>query len=185
MRGWCAFTETRVHGMSTGMFEHLSSYRNILVTGPHRSGTTICARMIAADTEKRFVIERDIAAPRFKGDTEPDLTGTTVEHWMADNPDTVLQGATCFRWLAQLQRDDLLTVFVERSYEQIRRSQLRYRGRVLDDPADKRRQFDAMRIAHPLIVHYDDLSAHPLFHTDRTGWEPRQIAPDDSHVCHD
>lgn len=167
------------------MFEALTGYRNILVTGPHRSGTTICARMIAEDTGKRLVIERDIATPRFEGDTEPELTGTTVEHWMADNPDTVLQGATCFRWLYELQRDTLLTVFVERSRAEVLESQMRYRGRVLDDPEGKRRQFDRMRLSHRLVVHYEDLRAHPLFVEDRTGWEPRQIAPADRYVRHD
>ena len=42
------------------MFEHLRQYRVILVTGPHRSGTTICARMVAEDTGHEFVIEDDI-----------------------------------------------------------------------------------------------------------------------------
>lgn len=167
------------------MFEHLGRYRNILVTGPHRAGTTICAKMIAADTRKRFVIERDIATPRFAGDTEPDLNSKTVQKWLEDNPDTVLQGATCFRWLAELQRDTLLTVFVERSTQHIHASQMAYRGRIIDDPEDKRRQFDMMRIAHRLVVHYDDLRDHPLFVDDRTGWEPRQIAPDDRHIRHD
>jgi hypothetical protein len=42
------------------MFEHLKKHRVILVTGPHRSGTTIAARMIAADTGHDFVIEDEI-----------------------------------------------------------------------------------------------------------------------------
>jgi hypothetical protein len=42
------------------MFGHLKKYRVILVTGPHRSGTTIAARMIAADTGHDFVIEDEI-----------------------------------------------------------------------------------------------------------------------------
>ncbi|MCH9050516.1 MAG: hypothetical protein IIA72_05475 [Proteobacteria bacterium] len=32
------------------MFEHLRQFPTIIVTGPHRSGTTICAEMIAHDT---------------------------------------------------------------------------------------------------------------------------------------
>lgn len=42
------------------LFEHLSGHHIILVTGPHRSGTTICAKMIAEDTGHRFVVEDDI-----------------------------------------------------------------------------------------------------------------------------
>lgn len=39
------------------MFSHLSQYRRIFVTGPHRSGTTIAARMIAKDTGHDLVME--------------------------------------------------------------------------------------------------------------------------------
>lgn len=36
------------------MFEHLAVFRIVIVTGPARSGTTICGHMIAADTGKRY-----------------------------------------------------------------------------------------------------------------------------------
>ena len=39
------------------MFEYLTPFRVILVTGPQRSGTTIAAKMIAQDTGKEFVRE--------------------------------------------------------------------------------------------------------------------------------
>lgn len=39
------------------MFEHLEEYQIIVVTGPQRSGTTICARMIAHDLEITYVDE--------------------------------------------------------------------------------------------------------------------------------
>lgn len=42
------------------MFSNLAKHRVILVTGPHRSGTTICAKMIAHDTGHDFVIEDEI-----------------------------------------------------------------------------------------------------------------------------
>ncbi len=41
------------------MFENLSTYSKILVTGPQRSGTTIAARMIAHTTGHQFVDEWD------------------------------------------------------------------------------------------------------------------------------
>lgn len=46
------------------MFEHLRDHKVILVTGPHRSGTTIAARMIAADTGHDFVVEDEIGFSR-------------------------------------------------------------------------------------------------------------------------
>lgn len=39
------------------MFEHLKEFDVILVSGPQRSGTTICAEMIASDTEYGLVKE--------------------------------------------------------------------------------------------------------------------------------
>ncbi len=39
------------------MFDFLNKYQIILVTGPQRSGTTICARMIAADLNIRYLDE--------------------------------------------------------------------------------------------------------------------------------
>jgi len=41
------------------MFEHLREYSRILVTGPHRSGTTIAATMIAHDTGHDLVKEEE------------------------------------------------------------------------------------------------------------------------------
>ena len=39
------------------MFEDLARFSRIFVTGPQRSGTTICAKMIARDTGHRYVDE--------------------------------------------------------------------------------------------------------------------------------
>lgn len=39
------------------MFDFLSKYQIILVTGPQRSGTTICARMIASDLKISYLDE--------------------------------------------------------------------------------------------------------------------------------
>jgi hypothetical protein len=37
------------------VFEYLKPFRVVIVTGPARSGTTICGHMIAADTGKRYL----------------------------------------------------------------------------------------------------------------------------------
>ena len=39
------------------MFEKLKKFDKILVTGPQRSGTAICATMIAHDTDKKLYLE--------------------------------------------------------------------------------------------------------------------------------
>lgn len=40
------------------MFEHLVKYRNIIVSGPPRSGTRICTKMIAEDTKFKYLQEQ-------------------------------------------------------------------------------------------------------------------------------
>ena len=47
------------------MFEHLKQFDRVLVTGPQRSGTRICAKMIAYDTGHRFVDEREFGTDDF------------------------------------------------------------------------------------------------------------------------
>jgi len=42
------------------MFELLSQFNTILVTGPQRAGTRICAKMIAYDTGHEYVDEDSI-----------------------------------------------------------------------------------------------------------------------------
>ena len=49
------------------MFEHLAKFTRVLVTGPQRSGTRICAQMIASDLSKLkaiFVDEREFGIDR-------------------------------------------------------------------------------------------------------------------------
>lgn len=42
------------------MYESLKEFNNIVVSGPQRSGTRFTARVIASDTEKTFIDEKDI-----------------------------------------------------------------------------------------------------------------------------
>lgn len=164
------------------MFEHLAPFKRIIVTGPHRSGTTICARMIAADTGKVFVMERKLGMLRFQGDTEPALERDTVLEWLAAREDVVLQGATCFTWIDEIHsafRPDIAVVFVVRSPEDIAASQVAYRGYQIDDPVRKEAEF-RRRMKHldtVWMVEYDALRGHPMFVEDRTGWAPRQTEP--------
>jgi hypothetical protein len=41
------------------MFEHLADFDVILVSGPQRSGTTVCARMVAQDTGHQLIDESE------------------------------------------------------------------------------------------------------------------------------
>ena len=52
--------------------------KRILVTGPHRSGTTIATEIIAEELYLPAVRESELARPRFEGDTEPSLSEEDV-----------------------------------------------------------------------------------------------------------
>jgi len=43
------------------LFDWLASFDKILVTGPQRSGSRICAQMIAYDTGHEYVDEEDLS----------------------------------------------------------------------------------------------------------------------------
>lgn len=161
------------------MFEHLSRFRGIIVTGPHRSGTTITGRMIAHDLDRLYVTESQIQEQQTRVLMPPD-----IEAWM-DRQSTpfVLHGATCFAWLKELQRFDVATVFVHRPDDEILASQKR--AEMADVPPSHKKHrwrwlVDTKAIKHPYEVNYHDLEGHPLWVEDRAGWEKRQIGPDET-----
>lgn len=148
-----------------------TDFRRVLVTGPHRSGTTIASEIIAAELGLPAIRECDLAHPRFEGDTEPDLFWDDV----AKMPDGVLQGATTFRWLPNIAKHFDAVVVVLRDVDDIVKSQKKYRGRKIDDPLAKYRKLRKMELPLVIWVSYEHcLSRHPLFHKNRVGWEPRQ-----------
>ena len=48
------------------MYESLAQFRNIVVSGPQRSGTRFAAKCIAHDTDKTYIDEKDIAFHDFR-----------------------------------------------------------------------------------------------------------------------
>ena len=58
------------------MFESLTKYKRIYVTGPQRSGTRICTKMIALDTEYRYIDEKEINIDDIS--KIPDINGIVV-----------------------------------------------------------------------------------------------------------
>ncbi|MCH7495904.1 MAG: hypothetical protein IH825_07435 [Candidatus Marinimicrobia bacterium] len=149
------------------------SIRKVLVTGPHRSGTTIATEIIAAELGLPAIRECDLAHPRFEGDTEPDLCESDIRKMK----EGVLQGATTFRWLPEVADYFDAVVVVVRNPEDIIASQIRYRGRQLDNPTAKYSLLKAMKFPLVVWVEYETLSKHPLFYKDRKGWKPRQTSP--------
>lgn len=52
------------------MFEYLKAFDKIVVSGPQRTGTTICTKMIAADTGHECLLEESFSGENFWGDFE-------------------------------------------------------------------------------------------------------------------
>ncbi len=151
----------------------LNGIRKVLVTGPHRSGTTIATEIVAAELGLPAIRECDLAHPRFEGDDEPALSESDIEKMT----EGVLQGATTFRWLPEIADHFDMVVIVVRDPEDIVASQIRYRGKQIDNPASKYTLLKRMKLPLVVWVEYESLSNHSLFHRDRAGWKPRQTSP--------
>jgi hypothetical protein len=97
------------------MFEHLAKYRKIVVTGPQRSGTTICARMVAADTGHEYVDE--------------DRFGVSQEgpFWdLVKSPALqVIQAPGMAHICHKMTDEDVFVIFMTRDLAEILRSQKR------------------------------------------------------------
>ncbi len=153
------------------MFDNI---QRVLVTGPHRSGTTIATEIFAAELRLPAIRECDLAHPRFEGDDEPALSKSDVEGM----PEGVLQGATTLKWLPEIADNFDMVVVVVRDPKDIIASQIRYRGRQIDNPSAKYTLLKRMNFPLCIWVDYErGLSKHPLFHKDRAGWKPRQTSP--------
>ena len=57
---WCIAGNSADPKVTETKFEWLRDFSKIIVTGPQRSGTRICAKMIAHDTRHRYVDESEI-----------------------------------------------------------------------------------------------------------------------------
>ena len=105
------------------MFEYLESFDKILVTGPQRTGTRICAEMIMRDLDKpmqgRNVLYVDEALLNFDS-----LAGLCDV--MADERLLVVQCPALARYVHHFgHRDDVAVVWMRRDYEDIVASQRR------------------------------------------------------------
>lgn len=160
------------------MFERLSSYPIILVTGPQRSGTTICAKMIAHDAGHEYVDET-----RFEIDDANvfnDLLVTKLAHY---SPMIVVQCPAMCRHIHLYGTANILVIVMIRSVEAILKSQTRIEW----DGEDKEREryeflsakesdlpiaqikYDFWKKDQQFLVHnskevgYSDLDTHPLW----------------------
>jgi hypothetical protein len=104
------------------MFEHLAERsERILVTGPHRSGTTVAAQMIAADTGYRYVDELDFDGRNLM------FFGVQLE-----TPRVVVQCPGLLKVLVDYPPPNTLLVLMRRPLEEIHRSEERLKRAMSD-----------------------------------------------------
>lgn len=153
------------------MFEWLAPFDIILVTGPQRSGTTICAKMIQADTDKYMVDEGGFDV-------------TDLVRW-ADYVTTtsggVIQCPSMCRYVHWFgKRNDLAVVLMRRSIDEIIASEKRIqwdgafelaRYNTQDGPvsAVKYNYWDTYQkgfVKHAFEIEYRSLESHRLWVPD-------------------
>ncbi len=164
------------------MFKHLARHSVILVTGPQRAGTTICAKMIAADTGHEYVDEDDYGPHNKRG----------WIHTIIDHENVVIHCPTMCRYVHQLG-EVALVVMVCRNVIDIVNSQERIgwgkanealelaRYKKAEDPVaaikyDFWCKYQRTTITNWLEVEYKNLAAHPLWvdKRERAIFGPRQ-----------
>lgn len=94
------------------MFEDYKKYKRILVTGPQRSGTRICAKMIAEDTGYEYLDDRTVIH-----------ISELREAVKQDG--VVVQCPGMARWIHWFGDDDTLIVWMKRPLKEILASEKR------------------------------------------------------------
>lgn len=166
------------------MFEYLKDFSKILVTGPQRSGTTICARMIAEDTGKRFLPEEHV-----------DVNSESSLLWLLNHETQFVLQCPALQHVMHRadvgRRSDVAVVFMERPLDEVYRSEKRIDwqadmpeyvawGVPLPRLAEVKqwawRSFQNRLIRNQSTVVYSTLANHPLWvpERDRTEFHPRQ-----------
>lgn len=163
------------------MFKWLAEYERILVSGPQRSGTRICAKMIAHDTGHRFVDENAIYWDSLMQLTR--IFHTTRRF--------VLQCPTMCRHVHMFSADDTAIVLMRRDVADIVASQDRIGWKWDEMELGRYDEEDGAisevkyafwdehqraKIKHAFEVSYDDLASHELWieKADRKGFRSTQ-----------
>ena len=176
------------------MFEHLNQFKKILVSGPQRSGTTICAQMIARDLGYRYFdemefevdnVRRIFAAVDSLDRIVVQCPGLAASLWMFSHPDILV--VFMMRDVAEIIASQNRPIY-ESSPDRIWStahepvelmkygrlsgviSQVKYEGWAAQKPY----------IRNTLEIPYSSLAAHPMWvdPAARTNFRPKQIAPD-------
>lgn len=165
------------------MFEWLAEFDRILVTGPQRSGTRICAKMIAYDTRHEYIDEYD-----FQMDSLYSLCSL-----LQNRRRLVVQCPVLCRYVHMFSADDTAIVLMRRNIEDVIASQERvgWRWEWLElaryDRSDgviaevKYRFWEETQrkqIKHAFEIEHESLAGHPLWVSKylRQNFGPTQTA---------
>ena len=91
------------------MFEYLAEFKRIFVTGPQRSGTTICAIMIAKDIGYRWYKEHILK----------DMTVSEFRRFAQANKDFVMQCPSMCAYVHEVASSKDAVVLVKRAVKEI------------------------------------------------------------------
>lgn len=158
------------------MFEDLAKYDRIIVTGPQRSGTRICAKMIAHDTGHQYIDEANIGYHSYEN------AMTALANLERNSIKAVIQ-APGLCHVAHFFPEDVLIVMMFRRVDDIEASQRRIGWRESGAEARERMKYGALfeqlyiseikyarwhghqkeRIKRSYEVKYKDLAGHWLW----------------------
>ena len=174
------------------MFEKLTKYSRILVTGPQRSGTTIAAKMIAKDTGYKYIDEFDFGTKDEKG-----FLST-----LTNCKNLVIQCPAMSHLVHKVANDDTLVVMMMRDINDIVASEKRvnwsggpyaelekfgmtgkrarsfrqHGGKISELKYKRWNEEQKNKIPNYLELEYESLSKHPLWvpKEKRVNFHPKQ-----------
>jgi len=153
------------------MFKHLKKFSTILVTGPQRSGTRICAKMIAKDTGHLYIDELKIHIDSLY----------LLASWQKKKEAIVVQCPSLSRYIHLIaNKPEIAVVWMLREMNDIYASQkrigwageaierMRYEEYSKDLPIariklDYWRKVQKPKIKNAFEVEYESLSSHRLW----------------------
>jgi hypothetical protein len=150
------------------MFEWLAKFDRIFVTGPQRSGTRICAQMIAYDTDHEYIDERDFCMDSLY------MLCSLLEN----KHRLVIQCPVLCRYVHALDASDAAIVLMRRDVQDIIVSQTRIRwgwewlelarydcsdGTIAEVKYRFWEEYQKKRIKHAFEIDYESLKEHPLW----------------------
>lgn len=169
------------------MFEEMGQFRVVVVTGPQRSGTTVCARAIAMDTGLGYVDEEDV------GFVRPCFFDMAAFWQVVElSAGVVIQAPGACHLAHLLGRDgSVAVVLMRRPVDEIVASQERIgwgcelselamygccAGRIAEVKYYWWERYQKARVANGFEVKYGSLREHPLWvpTEERAGFGPRQ-----------